>query len=210
MVVSVDTSLRRSGGRLPDQTRDADIKGVVLELLAEGGYERMTIEAVAARAHAGKATIYRRWPSKIAMVLDAINDLKPNEFDLPDTGSLSGDIRAFFELAAIRGPDDSFRLIAGLASGLIHDAELAHAFRDHFIGPRMARLQLLLDRAAMRGEIPRVPNADMICAVFPAFMLHRTVFGGEPPDREYVRRIVEEVLVPLITATTASNAKGRR
>jgi hypothetical protein len=64
----------------------------------------------------------------------------------------------------------------------------------------VARLQTLLDRAAARREIAAPANADMLCAVFPAFMFHRTVFGGAPADAAFVRRIVEEVLIPLATA----------
>ena len=200
---------RRPGGRTLDQTRDADIRAVVLELLTEQGYDRLTIEAVAARARAGKATIYRRWPSKADLVIDAINDLKPTEFDLPDTGSLADDIRAYFEHAAVGGPPNSFPLIAGLASAVLHDRELAVAFRTHFVGPRVARLQTLLDRAAARGEIDAPANADMLCAVFPAFMLHRTVFGDQPADAAFTRRIVEEVLIPLATAKTTAK-RGHR
>jgi AcrR family transcriptional regulator len=198
--ITATDPLRRVGGRLPDQSRDADLRAAVLELLAEQGYDRLTIEAVAARARAGKATIYRRWPGKAELVIDAVNDLKPSHFDLPDTGSLAGDIRAYFEKTALGGPPNAFPLIAGLAAALLHDRELADAFRRHFVCPRVARLQSLLDRAAARGEIAPPRNPDLLCAVFPAFMLHRTVIDGEPPDDVFVRRIVEEVLIPLATA----------
>ena len=192
-------TLRRAGGRALDQSRDADIRAAVLELLAEQGYDRLTMEAVAARARAGKATIYRRWPGKADLVIDAINDLKPAPADLPDTGSLAGDIRSFFEASVAGGPPNAFPLIAGLAAGLIHDRELAHAFREHFVLPRVARLEALLDRAAARGEIAPPQNADLLCAVFPALMLHRTVLEGQPPDDDFVRRVVEQVLIPLVT-----------
>jgi AcrR family transcriptional regulator len=189
---------RRAGGRALDQSRDADIRAAVLELLAEQGYDRLTIEAVAARARAGKATIYRRWPSKAHLVIDAINDLKPPATDLPDTGSLAGDVRAYSEAAA-GGPPNAFPLIAGLAAGLVHDRELANAFQEHFVRPRVAGLAVLLNRAAARGEIAPPQNTDLLCAVIPAFMLHRTVLGGQPPDADFVRRVVEEVLIPLVT-----------
>jgi AcrR family transcriptional regulator len=191
--------LRRTGGRALDQSRDADIRAAVLELLAEQGYDRLTMEAVAARARAGKATIYRRWPSKAELVIDAINDLKPPATDLPDTGSLAGDVRASFEATAVGGPPNAFPLIAGLAAGLVHDRELADAFREHFLRPRLAHLEALLTRAAARGEIAPPQNTDLLCAVFPALMLHRTVLDGEPPDADFVRRVVEEVLIPLVT-----------
>jgi AcrR family transcriptional regulator len=208
---AADAATRRAGGRSLDATRDVDIRAAVLELLAEVGYDQVTMEAVAARARAGKGTIYRRWPSKADLVVDAINDLKPPPVDLPDTGSLPGDIRALFDGVALSGPDDAFPLIAGLAAPLVRDPELAAAFREHFVAPRVARLQVMLDRAVGRGEIAPHPDADLLCAVFPAFMLHRTVIEGEPPDPAFVRRIVEDVLIPLATATKpATPEKGAR
>jgi AcrR family transcriptional regulator len=212
-VPTANDTVRRTGGRTLDASRDGDIRAAVLELLAEQGYDRLTIEAVAARARAGKATIYRRWPSKADLVVDAINDLKPTQFELPDTGSLADDIRLMVEHYVIGGPPNAFSLIAGLAPALVHDRQLAAAFQEHFVRPRVARLQFLLDRAATRGEVV-ARNADLFCAVIPAFMLHRTIFGGEPPDAAYARRVVEEVLIPLATASPtaapASSRKGRR
>ena len=204
-------AIRRPGGRSLDASRDVEIRAAVLELLAEVGYDQLTMEAVAARARAGKGTIYRRWPSKADLVVDAINDLKPPPSDLPDTGTLAGDIRALFDGVALSGPDDAFALIAGLAAPLVRDRELAAAFREHFVAPRVARLQVLLDRAADRGEITPHPDADLLCAVFPAFCLHRTVIEGAPPDPAFVRRIVEDVLIPLATSSKPSSPeKGAR
>jgi AcrR family transcriptional regulator len=191
----------RAGGRSLDASRDVEIRAAVLELLAEVGYDQLTMEAVASRARAGKGTIYRRWPSKADLVVDAINDLKPPPAELPDTGTLPGDIRALFDGVALSGPDDAFPCIAGLAAPLVRDRELAAAFREHFVAPRVERLKVILDRAVDRGEIAPHPDADLLCAVFPAFMLHRTVIIGEPPDPAFVRRIVEDVLIPLAMST---------
>jgi AcrR family transcriptional regulator len=203
---------RRPGGRTLDSSRDIDIRAAVLELLVEQGYDRVTMDAVASRARAGKATIYRRWSSKAELVMDAINDLKPVDFDLPDTGSLAGDIRAYFEISAVGGAANAFPIIAGLAPALLHDRELADAFREHFVRPRIAKLEFLLQRAVDRGEVASHMSADMLCSVFPALMLHRMVFGGVTPDPAYVRRIVEEVVIPLATAPAASptSQKGPR
>src|ERR1700712_1282335 len=82
-------------GRKRDHSRDAEILQAALDVLAETGYDGMTIDMVAARAQAGKATLYRRWPSKAELVLDAVacmkqSDLHPDE--LPDTGTLRGDL----------------------------------------------------------------------------------------------------------------------
>ena len=82
-------------GRKRDHTRDPEILEAAIDVLAETGFDGMTIDMVAARAKAGKATIYRRWTSKADLVLDAVACMKAGELDaehLPDTGTLRGDL----------------------------------------------------------------------------------------------------------------------
>ena len=87
---------RHRGGRYLDSSRDPILREAALVLLAEVGYDRLTMDAVAARARAGKTTIYRRWPGKAELVVDALNSLKGIP-DIPDTGSLRQDLRALAE-----------------------------------------------------------------------------------------------------------------
>src|SRR3954467_1290919 len=90
----------RKLGRRRDHTRDAEILDAALEVLAETGYDGMTIDMVAARAKAGKATLYRRWASKSDLVIDAVGCMKKGVYDLdnlPDTGSLRGDLLALIK-----------------------------------------------------------------------------------------------------------------
>ncbi|WP_235826381.1 TetR/AcrR family transcriptional regulator [Candidatus Frankia alpina] len=93
----------RPGGRPRDESRDHAIRSATLDLLAELGYDGVTMDRVAARA--GKATIYRRWPSKLAMVIDSINAFAEERMPTPDTGSLRLDIIEFLTSfhEAIRG-----------------------------------------------------------------------------------------------------------
>src|SRR5579863_5183615 len=87
------------GGRPRDDAREQAILDAAIDLLAEVGYEAMSIEAVAVRAKSSKATIYRRWPGKAELVADAIRRrTEPTLADLPDTGSLRGDLLALVEL----------------------------------------------------------------------------------------------------------------
>src|SRR5580700_5639700 len=81
------------GGRPLDASRDVALRDATLALLAEIGYDRLTIDAVAARAHSSKATIYRRWSGKAELVVDALHSLKGSP-PTPDTGSLRGDLEA--------------------------------------------------------------------------------------------------------------------
>ena len=87
-------------GRKRDHTRDPEILDAALEVLAETGYDGMTIDMVAARAKAGKATLYRRWSSKGELVIDAVACMKKGDLDysqLPDTGTLRGDLIAMIK-----------------------------------------------------------------------------------------------------------------
>jgi AcrR family transcriptional regulator len=106
-------------GRKRDHSRDGVILQAALDVLAEVGYAGMTIDMVAARAKAGKATVYRRWASKEEMVLDAVARTRPGELpfdELPDTGTLRGDLLALFTLLPREEAEKRMKVMAGLAS----------------------------------------------------------------------------------------------
>ena len=95
-------------GRKRDHTRDPEILAAALEILAETGFDGMTIDMVATRAKAGKATLYRRWPSKNELVIDAVACMKQADLDqsrLPDTGTLRGDLVAMMGTLDLVIPD---------------------------------------------------------------------------------------------------------
>ena len=104
-------------GRKRDHTRDPEILDAAIDVLAETGYDGMTIDMVAARAKAGKATIYRRWTSKAELVLDAVACMKAGDLDpehLPDTGTLRGDLVAMIKPHVDRGGRAKLQIMAGL------------------------------------------------------------------------------------------------
>lgn len=190
------TSANAAPGRKRDVSRDADLCQAALELLAELGYDRLTVDAVAARACAGKSTVYRRWPGKAELVVDAISRMKsfPDE---PDTGSLRGDLEAM--TCHFDASDDPFQtaVTAGLMSALTHDADLRTAFAEHFVGPRKARLRAVFERAVERGEIPPQPDTDLLAAVLPAMVLHRMLTTGLAPDADFARSLIGRIVLPL-------------
>ncbi|MGH9045656.1 MAG: TetR/AcrR family transcriptional regulator [Acidimicrobiales bacterium] len=200
-----------AAGRLLDTTRDEDIRRAALELLLADGYDRLTIESVAARAHAGKATIYRRWASKADLVIDALNRTKPL-VEPPETGSLSGDLHALVPVAA---PGDAgpmslmYGLATSLASALARDPELARAFREHFCQPRQELIARLLGRARARGEVPPGRGSGLFLALIPALLLYRVVFDGEIPDAAYMAEVIDTILVPLATAPVVLQSAER-
>lgn len=196
------SQIRNRGGRALDSTRDAVLREAVLELLAEVGYDRLTMDAVAARAHAGKPTIYRRWPGKAELVVDALNSLKgmPN---VPDTGSLRDDLCAL--ATSLTDAEGRFgaQLTIGMLNALSRDAELRRVFADKFTSARMAAFRTVFERAVARGEMPDGHDLDLLARLFPALVLQQLVISGEMPTARSARHIMDQVVYPLATAPSA-------
>lgn len=190
---------RRSPGRL-DRSRDPVILDAALQGVAELGYDRLTMDDIAARAGVGKAAIYRRWPSKAVVVADAIAHWRRRQgsVDPPDTGSLRGDIEAL--VAAVPEFDDAglntIQVIVGVATAAMHNPVLATALDDLVLDPPRRVVRILLDQALARAEIAPGRDLSLIPDVALGLNLLR-VMTGRPIDRAYIRRVLEEVILPL-------------
>jgi AcrR family transcriptional regulator len=186
-------------GRQLDASRDAALRDAALELLAEIGYDRLSIDAVAARAKASKMTIYRRWSGKAELVVDALSSLrKPG--DVPDTGSLRGDLEALASRS--ENPDVRFdaKLVLGVVSALARNPELRQVIREQFIGQGGVRLRRVFERAVTRGEIPPDRNLDLLVSIYPAMAIHHLLIFGELPGASFTTRVMDELILPLATA----------
>jgi AcrR family transcriptional regulator len=170
-----------------------------LALLAEVGYDRLTMDAVAARARAGKTTIYRRWQSKAELVVDALNSLK-GDHNIPDTGSLRQDLHVL--ASDITNAESHVgALTVGMVNALAHDAELRRVFREKFIAPRLAGFQTVFERAVARREMPAGHDLDLLARLFPALGLQQLVMSGELPDTQLALHIMDEIVYPLAIAS---------
>jgi AcrR family transcriptional regulator len=187
------------GGRRLDTSRDSAILRAALEALAECGYDRLTMDDVAARAHAGKGALYRRWPSKAALVVDAVVAWR-QEFaplSIPDTGSLRGDVEAV--IANVPTTDvGQVALIVGLATAASRDPELRAALSEHVLERPRRAVREMLDRAVERGEIPRDRVLDLVPDVIIGLNALRVLTGADA-DRAFFRRVFDEVVYPLVT-----------
>lgn len=191
------TESEHHGGRPLDASRDEVLRASALELLAEIGYDRLTIDKVAARAGAGKATIYRRWSGKAELIVDAIVSQKiiPSA---PNTGSLRGDFDAFIAQSEVHDGHLDTEVMIGLVSALPRDEELRDVFQSHFVEPHCATLQNIVKNAEARGEIAAVSNLDLIGSVLPALVLYRLITTGRVPDREFLQSALDSVVLPLL------------
>ncbi|HVB51100.1 MAG TPA: TetR/AcrR family transcriptional regulator [Acidimicrobiales bacterium] len=192
---------RHAGGRHLDASRDDALRAAALELLGEIGYDRLTVDAIAAYAGAGKATIYRRWSGKAELVCDALSCQK-QAIPVPDTGSLLGDLESLAQHAMKTNNTSDSQMMVGLASALPHDAELREVFRERLVGPHVAMLKEIFERAVTRGEIPVVKNIDLVVSIIPALVFHRLLILGLAPDTEFVRNVTEGIILPLVFANS--------
>jgi AcrR family transcriptional regulator len=186
-------------GRRRDHTRDPEILDAAIDVLAEVGFDGMTVDMVAARAKAGKATLYRRWTSKSELVIDAVSCLKDRDADpaaLPDTGTLRGDLVAMIKPHSIEDGEKKTRVMAGIVSLLATEPQLAEAARAAIVEPRARVNRLLLQRAVDRGEIAPVGDLDTLALVMPAMVAYRVLMLRQPVDREFLISLVDEVLLP--------------
>ena len=198
---------RHRGGRYLDSSRDVVLREAALALLAEVGYDRLTMDAVAARARAAKTTIYRRWPGKAELVVDALNSLKGVP-EVPDTGSLRQDLRALAE--SITSAESKFgaQMTIGMVNALAHDAGLRRVFGEKFLAPRMAGFREVFERAVARGEMPGGHDLDVLARLFPALALQQLVMSGQLPDARFAAQIMNEVVYPLATAPAVHTREG--
>jgi AcrR family transcriptional regulator len=204
--VAVETRL----GRKRDHTRDPEILAAALDVLAETGFDGMTIDMVATRAKAGKATLYRRWPSKNELVLDAVACLKQGDLEptrLPDTGTLRGDLIAMIKPRSIEEAEKKMQIMAGLMSMLSAAPELAEAANAALVQPRAEANRFLMQRAIDRGEISPACDVATLCLVTPSMAAFRTLIERKPVDREFLITLIDGVLLPAVGLLPGSPAR---
>lgn len=186
-------------GRKRDATRDTAILDGALEVLAEVGYEGMTIDMVAARAKAGKATLYRRWASKDELVIDAVACLKNADIDmdaLPDTGTLRGDLIAMIRPHSLQDAKRKLQIMGGIVSMLSTHPELAEAAQAAMIEPRVKVNRFFLQRAIDRGEIRPDCDIETLSIVSAAMAAHRTLILRKPVDRAFLISVIDGLILP--------------
>ncbi|MEE4149813.1 TetR/AcrR family transcriptional regulator [Pseudomonas viridiflava] len=188
-------------GRRRDPGRDAAILDAAIEVLAESGYDGMTMDMVAARAKAGKATVYRRWSSKAELILEAVTHLKKSQVDLdrlPDTGTLRGDLLALFKPQSVEEADLKMRVMAGLASVLLQNPQLGEAGDAAIVQPWAVVNRLLMQRALERGEISPKADINALSQVLPSMAAYRALIQRKPFDLEFLTALIDGVLLPAL------------
>jgi AcrR family transcriptional regulator len=186
-------------GRPRSEKAHAAILEAATELLLERGLERVSMDEVAERAGVSKATIYRWWPSKQTLALDALyHEWDTSRRELPDTGSLRADLLALLRpwMRRIRARPNG-RVVAELVAEAQTDPEFASVYRARFVAPRREPARALLLRAIDRGKLP--PDSDIELALDLVYgpLYHRLLHGHAALNDRFLRDLVDTVLLGL-------------
>jgi AcrR family transcriptional regulator len=180
----------------------AAIFEATLAELAEVGYSRLAMERIAARAGASKASLYRRWPSRAELVIAALGHHYGGPEPVPDTGNLRDDVLSLLRLGASR-LNGIFGVAArGLMAENLTDPDRNANLRANMFTTRNRLMREILERAAARGDISLAAITPQLIELAPALVDHHFLMHGAPVPDEALTAIVDNVLLPLLTAPT--------
>jgi len=197
-MTDAQASTRRPARRGADR-REA-ICEAVFSLLAEVGYDRMTMDFVAERAHASKATIYRTWPDKPQMVVEALIQHFDGGPQIPDTGSLREDLLVVLTHACAVADSVDGDVISGVLTAARREPTLNSALQRCIVDEKRALHEVMIERAARRGEIAADTDPLVLQEVMQAMVFNRKIWQDGPLDAEFVRHVVDDVLLPVLHA----------
>ncbi len=164
------------------------------------GIRKITMDGVAQRAGTGKAALYRRWPNVETLVLDALTSFL-DQIDVtttPDTGTLRGDLVTVFTSLADSLNSPVGAVIRELIGEATHVPELMQEMESTYGTQRHMELTTLLERAMLRGEIPRQAVDPYVVEIAPALIFHQFITTGSAPTPREVLHIVERIVLPLV------------
>jgi AcrR family transcriptional regulator len=186
------TQPRRRGDVL-----NSAIFAATLDELTEVGYAKLTMERVAARAGASKASVYRRWPSRMELALDAARQLAPDPTSTPDTGSLRSDILAFLRSVASLLAGPAGEALRGVLGDALADQSRTLELRRYSRGTGHQVMEEIVRRAVARGEINSNAITPRRLDVAQAMLREQFLFHGPPIPDAAIVEIVDETVLPL-------------
>ncbi|MFF4695198.1 TetR/AcrR family transcriptional regulator [Streptomyces chattanoogensis] len=185
------------------------IMASTLKLLQERGYARLTIEGVATDAAVGKATVYRSWPNKAALVLAAVRD-RLADVPTEPTGDTRTELLAVAEQAMARfyGSDEVRLVLPALFAEAAREPALLERLRTEILEPRNAQARSVVERAIARGDLPEDTDVPMLLEQWAGYMLFRGLWHDDPLPTDTVRRLVDATLAspPRLPRSSSENA----
>ena len=201
-----DGGKRRPGRPRCEQSQKAILRST-LKLLQKTGFADLSIEAIAADARVGKATVYRWWPNKGALVVDAFASVTTDDLHFPDRGSVFEDVSLQMNqwLGVLRSPRG--RIVAAVIGGGQSDAELIEAFRTRFLRPRRQEAYGTLRRGIERGELPRDLDLDLVLDTLYGAIYMRFLIRHDDLSEHYINNVCRMVLDGAATNRRSSHSK---
>lgn len=187
-------------GRKRDASLDISILKATLEMLAEEGFDGMTMDQIATKVGTGKAACYRRWPSKVKLVKDALIWMNRNQLELekiPDTGSLRNDFLAVLKPHSMEEANAKLRVLGGLGTFWLDD-EIEKKGITEIFGPWTEVNRTLIQRAMERGEISKKANVELVCKVLNSMATYRALIERKPPDKNLFIAMIDQVVMPAL------------
>lgn len=201
LTTKTDTEAAPSLGRKRDAKLDATILGAAIDVLADHGFDGMTMDMVAARAKAGKTSLYRRWPSKTELVREALTWMNRSQLELnhlPDTGALRGDLLALVKPQSIEEGQRKLRVIAGLGSFFSQQPQLAEGGESGIFHAWEEANRKLIHRAMDRGELPAHAEVDLACKVMTSMVSFRGLIQRKSVDRTFFAALIDGIILPAL------------
>ena len=185
---------RPPGRPRSEHSRRAILRSTLKLLRKEGGFPDLSIEAIAADANVSKATVYRWWPSKAALVADAFAESAEGELQFPDTGSVRTDMSLQMRKLIHIFRSERGKVVAALLAGGQSDPDLLEAFRERFLWPRRRQAYKTLQRGIDRGELPRSSDLDLILDSLYGPIYMRFLIRHDELNDEFVDQLCNLVL----------------
>ena len=201
----------RGRGRPRSEQADQAIVDATLRMLGTQGVAGTTIEGIAADAGVGKTTIYRRWPTKTALILAAISNIVPPG-DPPDTGTMAGDMAALAETQRRRLAGSNLSgIVPRVLAESMGDPELHQDFVDRVVGPFRDMLRLFIERGIERGELRPDLEVEPLVDLLHAIPIYRILMSrGDPASLEQVPDAYMPLLAPGILNSSSAAPKSAR
>jgi AcrR family transcriptional regulator len=195
---SAPDSAGRPAGRPRDPRLDESISQATIELLAESGYEALSMEAVALRAGTTKTAIYRRWPSKAALVADVFVSRARTKVKIPDTGSLRDDLVSYVRsaIASLTSAPVGQAVLGIVVAAQTHP-DLAQLLLKDWVRLRRRVVVAICEAAVLRGELDHGVDVELTGDLLLGPLYYRLLVTGEPVRPQLATRLVDAVMAGL-------------
>jgi len=165
-----------------------------IALTREVGFDAVAMDAIAARAGVGKATLYRRWKTKESLIAEALEQLV-RSIPVPDTGNLKRDLLAVMRTNMRMYQDPATgALLSGLVAAMARSTTIATAVRSGFVAVRRDAMRQVLVRGVARGELARGMDIELALDMLSGPLLYRTLISGDAFDERMITKLVRAVL----------------